>query len=148
MPEHALRELARLGEQAPRDGQACYLHGEALRALDRFSDAIPWLQAASDFLPDNIHVWLAIGWCYKRTGYVELAIDALETALAVESGEAIIYYNLACYWSLASNKRQALSYLARALDIDTNYRDLVHDEPDFDPLRDDPDFQSLTSVIV
>jgi hypothetical protein len=66
----------------------------------------------------------------------------------VDSGEAIIHYNLACYWSLARNKRYALKYLAQAFEIDAKYRDLVHDEPDFDFVRDDPDFQSLTSVIV
>ena len=55
---------------------------------------------------------------------------------------------MACYWSLAGNCRWALDYLTRALEIDASYRDLVGNEQDFDPIRDDPRFQELTSVIV
>ena len=39
-------------------------------------------------------------------------------------------------------------HLANALDIDGNFRDLVGDEPDFDPIRSDPDFKALVQVIV
>jgi len=72
----------------------------------------------------------------------------LEEALQVEPGDALLHYNLACYWSLAGGKRRALKYLAAALRIDSEYRDLVDAEHDFDPIRDDPDFVSLVSVIV
>jgi tetratricopeptide (TPR) repeat protein len=80
-----------------------------------------------------------------------LAIDALERAQETDpepSTAALLDYNLACYWSLAGKKNRALSSLARAFAIDPNYRDQVGDEPDFDPLRADPDFRELTSIIV
>jgi hypothetical protein len=41
----------------------------------------------------------------------------------------------------------SLRYLSRALEIDTNFRDLIADEPDFNPLRHDPDFIALTGAI-
>lgn len=148
MARQALDALAALEGSAARDGGALYLRGEALRSLERHREAIEALEEAAEFLPDNIHLWLALGWCYKRTGKLRQAIAALESALAVEPGEAILYYNLACYWSLAGDKEQALEYLGQALELDGGYRDLVHGEPDFDALRDDPDFQALTSVIV
>jgi tetratricopeptide (TPR) repeat protein len=148
MPQHALDVLARLDDWDLQDGHAFYLRGEALRSLGRYAEAIEWLDDAVDLVPDNIHPWLALGWCQKRAGRIDLAIDALENALAVDASEAILHYNLACYWSLAKNKAQALDCLAQAFEIDSNYRDLVHDESDFDSLRDDPDFQLLTSVIV
>lgn len=148
MPQHALAALARLEMSSSLDGAALYLRGEALRSLECWEEALPWLRAASHQDPDNIHIHLALGWCYKRTGQLRRAIDALENALAVDPSEAILHYNLACYWSLARHKEHALDYLAQAFEIDPNYRDRVHDEPDFDPLRGDPDFQSLTSVIV
>ena len=148
MARHALDVLALWDDSEALDGRALWLRGEALRSLERYEEAISWLSRAADSLPDNIHVLLAFAWCHKRTGRVDLAIEDLDRALEVDPGEAIIHYNLACYWSLTGDKGSALRYLSQALDMDGNYRDLVHDEPDFDDLRDDPDFQTLTSVIV
>ena len=91
---------------------------------------------------------LALGWCYKRTGQLAKAIEALERAVKIDSSEAILHYNLACYWSLARNRTLALRYLSQALEIDANFRDMISDEPDFNPLRHDPEFIALTSVIV
>jgi Flp pilus assembly protein TadD len=98
-------------------------------------------------LPDDVHVAMALSWCYKRIGRLEEAITTLEHAVDVDPGEAVLHYNLACYWSLAHNRRRALQHLAHALDIDGNFRDLVSDEPDFDPIRNDPLFQSLTAAL-
>ncbi len=148
MPHHALSTLARLEMFTSLDSAAQYLRGEALRSLDRWEEALPWLRAAASGDPENIHIWLALGWCYKRTGQLRRAIDALENGLEVDPSEAILHYNLACYWSLARNKEHALDYLSQAFEIDPNYRDRVHEEADFDLLRNDADFQALTSVIV
>ena len=68
--------------------------------------------------------------------------------MKIDPSEAIIHYNLACYWSLARNRVLALRYLAHALDIDANFRDLVLDEEDFGPLRTDPEFKVLTGLSV
>jgi tetratricopeptide (TPR) repeat protein len=146
--ERVLSTLELLHHDAGRHGHVLYLRGQALRAMERYAEALPALKEASECHPDNLHIWLALGWCYKRTGRLDLAIQALEDAINVDPGQAIIYYNLACYWALAKNAKLAVAYLARAFDIDPNYRDLVSDERDFDPIRGHRDFLSITSVIV
>ena len=146
MPAHALQSLQRYGKVVHADARSCYLMGESLRELHRYREAIFPLRRSLELIPDDIHVWMALAWCYKRVGHVERAIESLEQAIDVEPGQAILHYNLACYWSLASNHRQALRYLAYALDIDGNFRDFIYDEPDFDPLRNDPVFQDLTGM--
>lgn len=148
MTEHALRTLQRRGALVHGNGRACYMLGETLRELARYEEALLPLERSADLLPDDFRVLLALGWCYKRTGQLGKAIEALERATEIDPGEAVLHYNLACYWSLARNREQALKYLSRALEIDANYRDLVPDETDFDPIRQDPDFQLLTSVVV
>lgn len=145
MPDHALRSLERHQQLILSDARGCYLQGEALREMRDYRAAIGPLNRSLELIPDDIHVWMALAWCYKRVGHVEDAIDALERAIDVEPGNAILHYNLACYWSLAQNPRRALHYLANALDIDGNFRDFVHDEPDFDPLRHDPVFLDMTT---
>jgi len=147
MPQHALRTLQRRGHLVHGDARGCYLLGETLRELKRYREAVFPLKRCLDLLPDDVHVAMALGWCYKRLGRLEDAINTLERAVDVEPGEAILHYNLACYWSLARNRRRALQHLAHALDIDGNFRELVGDEPDFDPIRNDPLFQTLTTAL-
>jgi tetratricopeptide (TPR) repeat protein len=148
LAQRALDALARLGRRSRRRAHARYLVGQALRVMERHVEAITPLEEAAELDPDNIHIWLELGWCHKRSGRLDLAIQALEEALTVDNREAIVHYNLACYWSLASNAKLALAYLARAFDLDADYRDLVADEPDFDPIRNHPEFLALTSVTV
>jgi len=148
MPRHALDVLARCGDLESLPDHALYLQGECLRALDQYGEALQPLSKAAAGSPHNIHVWLSLGWCYKRTGRLDMAIESLQEALAVEPNDALIHYNLACYWSLAKNKRQALSFLSRAIDLKDHYRTLVATESDFDPIRSDPAFQALVRVTV
>ena len=148
MPQTALDLLSRISDPGTFRGQKLYLTGEALRALDRHTEAITVLEDAADLLPSNLHIWLALGWCRKRTGRLDLAITALERAEEVSPEEAVVHYNLACYWSLAGKKQRSLAYLSRAISLDSNYRDLLLDEPDFDPIRSDPEFRALTEIIV
>ena len=144
--QRALDALARWNQDSLRDGRVSYLRGEALRSLKRYREALYHLQFAAESVPENVHIFLALGWCHKRMGRLDLAIESLEQALELDSDEAIIHYNLACYWSLAGNKLYALRYLTQTLELDDRYRDFVDGEPDFDAVRDDPDFRTLTSA--
>ena len=150
LPQQALDVLGRLGRAASSDGTASadgankaesaevsdvrtlFLQGEALRSLERYVEAIVPLRKVADLEPENVKVLLALGWCHKRVGRIDLAIEALETALAADNDEPLIRYNLACYHSVAGDKRHALAYLEQALALDPNYRLLIDHEPDFD----------------
>ena len=147
LAQRALNALQRLGGASRRRAHVLYLTGQAYRVMHRYLEAVPPLTDAAELDPENTSIWLVLAWCHKRTSRLDLAIESLENALAVESREAILHYNLACYWSLAGNSKIALRYLAQSFDIDPNYRELVADETDFDPIRDLPDFQSLIGAI-
>jgi Flp pilus assembly protein TadD len=143
LPQQALNVLARLGTAGESDARTLYLQGEALRSLERYADAIAPLRKVAELEPENTQVLLALGWCHKRCGRIDLAIEALEAALATDGDEPLIRYNLACYHSVAGNKRAALTFLEQALSLDPNYRLLIDHEPDFDPIRTDPEFQAI-----
>jgi Flp pilus assembly protein TadD len=147
MPDHALQTLGRLGPPALFGSEALYVRGESLRMLNRYCEALVPLERAAKAAPDDIRIRIALGWCYKRTGRLDLAIDALQQALLVEPQAALLRYNLACYLSLAGHKQRALGYLSQALAIDPAYRELIDAESDFDPLRADPEFQALCAGV-
>jgi tetratricopeptide (TPR) repeat protein len=146
--ERVLATLGQLDDYSGRRAHRLYLEGQALRAMHRYQEAISPLKESAEHDPDNLSVWLALAWCYKRAGRLDLAIQALEDAMNVDPNQGIVYYNLACYWALAKNVKLCVAYLARAFDLDANYRDLVGDEHDFDLVRNHRDFHSITSVIV
>jgi Flp pilus assembly protein TadD len=153
LPQQALQVLGRLDEAAHfhaagpavagADVRTLSLRGLALRLLERYADAVVPLEQVAELEPDNLQVLLALGWCHKRTGRIDLAIEALERALEAHREEPLVCYNLACYYSVAGDKRRALPYLEQALAMDASYRSLIDHEPDFDLLRGDPEFQAV-----
>lgn len=146
MASHALGSLQRRGKLVHADAHACYLLGESLRELQRHREAIFPLRRSVDLDPTPTESWLALGWCYKRSGQLDQAIWSLEQAVQRTPGDALVNYNLACYYSLAGRKLEALRRLKRAFDLDRAFRSMVAGEPDFAPLRSDPGFQMLLAA--
>ena len=148
LAQRALDALATVTDFGVQRTEVLYLTGLAYRTMQRYAEAVPPLQAAAQREPDSAPIWLVLGWCYNRIARLEAAIAALERAMETNSQEAILHYNLACYWSLAGNVERAVQYLAQSFEIDPRYRELVASESDFDPIRDLPGFQSLMGAIV
>ena len=123
--------------------EASFLQGEGLRALGRFREAIKPLERSFGLKPGDIGVAISLGWCYKRTHRLAQAIEVLEVASRANPGDALLHYNLSCYWSLAGNSPRALQELELALGLDSSFRMRIKDEPDFDPIRSDPGFGRL-----
>jgi uncharacterized Ntn-hydrolase superfamily protein len=70
---------------------------------------------------------------YER-GDAAAAADVLRAATAVKD-EPMLFYNLACYESLAGRSEDAVAHLRRAVELDGSYRALAADDRDFDPIR-------------
>lgn len=140
-----LKPLDRVGRIGKSDAAAPYLQGEICRQLERYDEAIGHLRRALERDPDDVRIYLALGWCCKRTNRLDLAIEALESAMTVAHEEPTVHYNLACYWSLARNVKLAARFLASALALDERFRELVANETDFDPVRESPEFVAALS---
>lgn len=144
----ALAVLAKLDPKSGQRGHALYLTGMVYRAMGRHAEAIDPLIEANKLDQGNLEVGLALGWCYKRIQRVDLAIEALTEVLQANDQEAIVHYNLACYWSLSGNVGAAVRCLAHAFELNPEYRDKVTSESDFDPIRNHPEFQSVISSVI
>jgi tetratricopeptide (TPR) repeat protein len=146
MPQHALDNLDRLGGDENLGPRGLFLRGEAFKELDRHEEAVGALEKAADAMPGSVDLLLLLAWCYKRTGRIDLAIGSIEQGLEYEPNRALLHYNLACYLSLSGQKTRALTHLSRAFELDAEFRALVDREPDFDPIRSDPDFQAILGL--
>lgn len=145
LPDHALRIVESATEWPGLQFEGCLIKGEALRRLNRYREAIPPLEIAASLRPGDSRVALALGWCYKRTSRLAQAIDALDRARRHDPDNALLHYNLACYWSLAGNVDRALAELQSALQLEDELRRLLADEADFQTLRGNPEFEMLLS---
>jgi hypothetical protein len=67
--------------------------------------------------------------------------------MVTDPDESLLRYNLACYLSLAGQKRRAIAYLSEVFATDPVYRELIATESDFDPIRYDPEFQAICAKV-
>jgi tetratricopeptide (TPR) repeat protein len=146
LPDAALRELRLFVTSADTPLAAHQLRGEALRMRGDFEEALKSFEIVLAEKEDDISLLMAMAWCFKRTDRLDKAIESMKHAYHCSPKEAVVLYNLACYYSLAGEKEEALSWLARAIRLDASFRDQVAKETDFDPIRNDPDFQYLMQL--
>ena len=74
--------------------------------------------------------------------YADLA-TSYDLALSIRDNSPVIWYNLACARARLGRADDAVSALARALDLGFNQRDLMRTDSDLDSLRDRKDFKEL-----
>jgi len=141
--ERALERTDRLLASTAGRQAGVALRTEILRRLERFDDALLLLEAAAEEFPDEEAIWVNIGWCRKRTGRLEQAIEAMYRLLERLPESPIGHYNLACYLALAGQRERSLGCLKNALGLDPSLRARLGEEEDFSSLRSDPEFQAL-----
>ncbi len=148
LAERALACLAEISEPANPPGHVEYLRGRAYCAMDRHHDAIEHFELAAQATPKHIKAAIGLARCHKRLGRIGLAVLTLRSISHSKECRDIIFYNLACYLSLAEQPDAALQCLADAIGLNPAYRQLMADDSDFDPIRSHPGFVSLQSVVV
>ena len=55
----------------------------------------------------------------------------------------LVFYNTACSYSLLGNKKEAIEELRKALAARPNLVDWSKQDPDLEPLHNEPDYQAL-----
>ncbi len=141
--DRALECLDRLPERDRESFEARLIRAEILREMGQHESALEIYERLIVQRPDDVGILLAMGWCHKRIGRLDLACADLEKAKQISPRNSLVLYNLACYYSLTGRKRDALTHLEKALSLEPGLRKLIDKESDFDPLRSDPDFIRL-----
>ena len=80
---------------------------------------------------------------YFASKEYDKAAEALETALAEYPDDPAVLYNLACAESMSGRTAEAIQHLRRSVENGERFRDLARTDTDFDPIRDEPEFNAL-----
>jgi tetratricopeptide (TPR) repeat protein len=146
LPDAALRRLGIFDDPAKTPPPVEQLRGEAFRLKEDYERALQHFERIPEDAEYNLDLLMSKAWCFKRIGRLDKAIESMRAAYRGSPKVAIVLYNLACYFSLAGEKEDALSWLARAFRLDNSLRKLVPRETDFDSLRNDQDFIYLMQL--
>ncbi|MGB7323360.1 MAG: hypothetical protein WBD31_00710 [Rubripirellula sp.] len=148
LADRAIASLDRIKRPLGHKPHVLFLKGQACRSAEKHLDAITYFKQSIRIDPENLHVYLAMAWSFKRTHQLEAAIKAMQAAVELDCESAIAHYNLACYCALNSQVDLALMHLTFALDLKPEYRDQIATETDFDLVRENPRFVSLVAAAV
>jgi tetratricopeptide (TPR) repeat protein len=91
----------------------------------------------TEFEPDNPEWPVLLAYATRRAISIETAKEILLNAESKFPKQAIIKYNLACYFCQTGDMNTAKNYLKKALEIDLNWRITALDDPDLQPLWND-----------
>ena len=92
-----------------------------------------------DFQPDNIQWTISLAYATRRANSIEVAKEILLNAESKFPNEAIIKYNLACYFCQTGDIEAAKNYLEQTFDLDLNWRVAALEDEDLKPLWDSLD---------
>jgi tetratricopeptide (TPR) repeat protein len=84
---------------------------------------------------------------YFADGEYDKAIDELDRLRSESPEDPTVLYNLACAYAQTDRKGEALELLRQAVDIDSDFRDNAKTDPDFDAMREDPEFSAITGQV-
>jgi tetratricopeptide (TPR) repeat protein len=79
-------------------------------------------------------------YAYAELGDTERGHRLLRDAVEREPDRGVFRYHLACFESRAGDREAALHELGRAVELQPEIATWAAQDPDFDPIRDDPRF--------
>lgn len=82
---------------------------------------------------------------YFASKEYDKAAEALEAALAEYPDDPAVRYNLACAESMRGRSAEAIEHLRRSVESGERFRELARTDTDFDPIRDEPEFQAIVA---
>ncbi len=98
--------------------------------------------------PDFVEALYALGDAYTRAGFYKEGLEVDKKLSQMRPQDPVVFYNLACSYSLVGDLDQALKSLKKAIVLgyaDFSYMD---NDPDLENLRRDPRYKELRERIV
>ncbi len=97
--------------------------------------------------PGFIQAWMCLGDAYTKKGFFEEGLKVDLHLSKVKPKDPIVYYNLACSYSLLGNIPQALRALKKAIVLGYNDFSYLKKDKDLENLRKDRRFWEFMDKI-
>jgi TolB-like protein/Flp pilus assembly protein TadD len=121
----------------------CYRRlGDARKARHADLECIEAAKKRVRQRPDDTRAWTMGAAVLAQLGEPDRAAEWVARALAVDRDEPIIAYNAACVYAALGRTDEGISCLESAVGRGGISIEWVRNDPDLDPLRDDPRFKA------
>jgi adenylate cyclase len=147
----ACREYVRLREDEPSPYWSLLIalgelgdeekHREELRSTAE--RALPIFERQTRLNPDDYNVSVQYANVLQMAGRVEEALQHADTLSRLETLDASSCYNLACMYLRANDRARGLAMFRRTVEKGYVEIELFRHDPDLDPLRGTPEFETL-----
>lgn len=97
--------------------------------------------------PNYVDALQILGDHYTQRGRITEGLKVDERLAHLEPGNPLVFYNLACSYSLSKEMEQAVRALEHAIELGYGDFDWLAKDPDLKALRADPAFDDLKSKI-
>jgi tetratricopeptide (TPR) repeat protein len=149
-----LEKAAHLFELAasvrPEDYQSLLLVAQVYERLDRFDDAqaarVRGVRIAEERLklqPDDVRALYMGANGLIALGDHDRALEWATLALGMEPDEPMVLYNVACIFSLAGKREEAINHLERSVHLGLRQVGWIQNDSNLDPIRAHPRFVAL-----
>ena len=108
---------------------------------------LEFLQRIAGRLPEDTEVMRALGDLYTRTGKTAEGLQVDERLSHLCAEDPLVWYNLACSFSLSKRKEDALDALARAMELGYDDYEWMKKDTDLSILHGEPRFESMLDWI-
>jgi Tfp pilus assembly protein PilF len=92
------------------------------RGLEKWELMQEIAKRLAGFQPDNVQWTISLAYATRRADSIQAAKEVLLNAEPKFPKEAVIKYNLACYFCQTGEIQNAKNYLKKAIEIDLNWR--------------------------
>ena len=150
--EQAIPHFQRVIELQPAFYVAYSDYGQTLLGLGRKAEAEECAQKVLELMPNYLlqnpddsraRMFYAVTLC--DVGNREAAVREGTAAIEASPGDSVMLYNAACLDARLGEARRAVDTLRQAIEAGVRNFAWMKNDPDLDSLRDDPEFQALTS---
>jgi hypothetical protein len=107
---------------------------EIYRGLEKWELMQEIAKRLAEFQPDEIDWTISLAYATRRADSIQAAKGILLNAEPKFPKEAVIKYNLACYFCQTGDINTAKDYLKEAFEIDLNWRMAALEDEDLKPL--------------
>lgn len=152
--ERSAELFGRAAAARPEDFQSCFLQSQSLRNAGRKPEAdavnaesLRRAERALAINPNDIRVLSLGSGAWQAAGDFARAREWIARALAIDPNDMGTIINGSLAYAKEGRKDEAITLLERAFGLGWGKRDWIAQDPDYDPMREDPRFKALLAKL-